>query len=92
MLPGSRLVFAPGAGTDLRNYRVSCERIATEVPAFRPQWTVRKGVEQLVETYQRHGLALEDFTGARFQRLKRIKALQADGRLNDALRWAGGLS
>jgi nucleoside-diphosphate-sugar epimerase len=87
VLPGSRLTFAEGAGTDLRNYRVSCARIAAEVPGFSPQWTVRKGVEQLVEAYQRHGLTLEDFYGERYQRIKRIRALQAAGRLDGALRW-----
>jgi nucleoside-diphosphate-sugar epimerase len=87
VLPGSRLVFAEGAGTDLRNYRVSCDLVAAEVPGFSPQWTVRKGVEQLVEAYQRHGLTIEEFTGERHQRLKRIKALQATGQLDASLRW-----
>lgn len=87
VLPGSRLSFAAGAGTDLRNYRVSCDLIAAEVPGFRPQWTVRKGVEQLTEAYQRYGLTIEDFTGERYQRIKRIQALQAAGRLDESLRW-----
>jgi nucleoside-diphosphate-sugar epimerase len=87
VLPGSRLAFAEGAGTDLRNYRVSCERIASEVPGFAPQWTVRKGVEQLVEAYQRYGLTVEDMYGERYQRLKRIRALQDAGRLDADLRW-----
>src|SRR5919201_785873 len=81
VLPGSRVAFAEGAGTDLRNYRVSCERIASEVPGFAPQWTVRKGVEQLVEAYQRYSLTVEDMYGERYQRLKRIRALQHAGRL-----------
>jgi nucleoside-diphosphate-sugar epimerase len=86
-IPGSRLSFAEGAGNDLRNYRVSADLVAAEIPEFRPQWTVRKGVEELVEAYQRHGLTMEDFYGERFQRIKRIKALQADGRLDADLRW-----
>jgi nucleoside-diphosphate-sugar epimerase len=87
VLPGSELSFADGAGTDLRNYRVSGDRIAAEVPAFKPQWTVRTGVEQLVEAYRRHGLTIEDFAGERYQRIKRIRALCADGRLDETLRW-----
>jgi nucleoside-diphosphate-sugar epimerase len=87
VLPGSRLTFAEGAGTDLRNYRVSCARIAAEVPGFRPQWTVRKGVEQLVDAYQRYGLTADDFYGERYQRIKRIRALQSAGRLDGTLRW-----
>jgi nucleoside-diphosphate-sugar epimerase len=87
VVPGSKVTFAEGAGTDLRNYRVTCERIAQEVPGFRPKWTVRKGVEQLVDAYRRHGLRIEDLTGERHQRLKRIRALQEAGRVDGDLRW-----
>ena len=37
----ARVTFAEGAGTDARNYRVTCDLIAAEVPEFRPQWTVQ---------------------------------------------------
>jgi nucleoside-diphosphate-sugar epimerase len=92
VVPGSRVTFAEGSGTDLRNYRVSCDRIASEVPEFRPQWTLRKGIEQLVEAYRRYELQLADLMGQRHQRLGRIEALQAAGRLDGQLRWipAGG--
>ena len=81
------VTFASGAGTDTRNYRVSCDLIAAEVPAFKPEWDVRAGIEQLIEEYRRWGLRLEDLTGPRHQRLKRIRALQEAGRLDEELRW-----
>jgi nucleoside-diphosphate-sugar epimerase len=87
-VPGSEVTFAAGAGSDARNYRVSCDRIVAEVPGFKPQWTVRDGVRQLVEEYRRTGLRIEDLTGERHQRLKRIKALQEAGKLDQELRWA----
>jgi nucleoside-diphosphate-sugar epimerase len=87
VVEGSTVTFAEGAGTDLRNYRVTCDLIATEIPEFRPQWTVRRGVEQLVDAYQRFGLSIEDFGSDRHQRLKRIRALQEAGKLDDNLRW-----
>ncbi|MDR7281113.1 nucleoside-diphosphate-sugar epimerase [Catenuloplanes atrovinosus] len=86
-LVGGTVTFAEGAGTDLRNYRVTCDLIAAEVPEFQPRWTVAKGIEQLVEAYRRNGLALEDLMGERHQRLKRITALTAAGRLDTELRW-----
>ena len=86
VVPDSKVTFAHGAGTDLRNYRVSCARIATEIPGFCPKWTVRAGVEQLVDAYQRYGLSIEDLTGERCQRLKRIRALQDAGCLDRDLR------
>ena len=84
---GGTVTFAEGAGADARNYRVSCDRIAHEVPTFRPQWTLRKGIEQLAEAYQRYRLKLDDLMGERHQRLRRINALREAGRLDNTLRW-----
>jgi nucleoside-diphosphate-sugar epimerase len=84
---GGTVTFAEGAGADARNYRVTCDRIAAEVPAFRPQWTLRKGIEQLAEAYERYDLALDDLMGERHQRLKRINALVEQGRIDNSLRW-----
>ena len=56
---------------------------ATRSPAtlheFKPQWTARRGVEQLYEAYQRVGLKLEDFEGERFKRIDHIKKLVGNG-------------
>jgi nucleoside-diphosphate-sugar epimerase len=87
VVPGSELSLAVGAGADKRNYRVSCDRVADEIPEFKPQWNVRRGIEQLVEAYQRHGLTIEEFSGERYQRIQRIRVLQAAGRVDDSLRW-----
>jgi nucleoside-diphosphate-sugar epimerase len=84
---GGTVTFAAGAGVDARNYRVSCERIAREVPSFRPQWTLRKGIEQLAEAYERYDLRLDDLMGERYQRLRQINALSQAGRIDTALRW-----
>jgi nucleoside-diphosphate-sugar epimerase len=84
---GGTVTFAEGAGADARNYRVTCDRIAAEVPAFRPQWTLRKGIEQLAEAYERYDLALDDLMGERHQRLMRINALAQQGRIDNSLRW-----
>ena len=50
----------PARWPTARDYRVSCESVAREIPEFRPQWTVAKGVEQLAEAYQRYDLSLAD--------------------------------
>jgi nucleoside-diphosphate-sugar epimerase len=84
---GGTVTFAEGAGADARNYRVTCDRIAAEVPTFRPQWTLRKGIEQLAEAYERYDLALDDLMGERHQRLMRINALAQQGRIDNSLRW-----
>jgi nucleoside-diphosphate-sugar epimerase/SAM-dependent methyltransferase len=86
-VPGSVIRFADEAGPDLRSYRVDCGKLAAALPAFKPQWTVARGVEQLVEAYRRHGLTEQEFTGPRFLRIKYIRKLMAEGRLDDSLRW-----
>ena len=87
VVPGSRITFADDAGPDLRNYRVSCERLETTVPGYQPRWTVRLGVEQMLAAYVEHGLSLDDLTGWRLQRIARVRHLLDEGRLDDTLRW-----
>src|SRR5256886_5573360 len=84
---GGEVTFAEGAGADARNYRVSCDRIAREVPAFRPRWTLRAGIEQLAEAYQRHGLTLAARMAERHQRVRRINPLRQAGAPDGSLRW-----
>ena len=84
---GSRITFAESAGPDLRDYKVNFDKLKNRVPAFKPQWTVEKGVAQLVEWYTREGLTLEDLTGPRFTRLEHVKLLTENGRLTADLRW-----
>ena len=87
VVEGSRVIFEEGAGPDLRCYRVDFERLPSVVPAFRPVWTVRKGVEELFARYRQFELSIDDLTGPRLQRIARIKQLMAEGRLDHELRW-----
>jgi nucleoside-diphosphate-sugar epimerase len=87
VVPGCRVDFAPDAGPDKRNYRVDCNRIARTLHGFKPQWTARRGVEQLYEAFMRVGLTLDDFEGERFKRIAHMKHLIASGRVDGRLRW-----
>lgn len=84
---GSRVVYAEGGGPDPRCYRVNCDKLTERVPAYRPQWTVRRGIEELYEAYKANRLTLGDFEGDRYVRLARIRALQTTGALDRSLRW-----
>jgi len=86
-IPGSRVEFAEGASADKRNYRVNCDKIVNTLPGYQPQWTAKKGAEELYAAYQKVGLELEEFEGPRYRRLKHIKSLMESGRLSDTLRW-----
>lgn len=87
VVQGSVVSFDEGAGPDLRCYRVSFDHLPSVLPGFRPVWTVRRGVEELCEAFERHRLTLEDLTGPRYGRIARVKQLMAEGRLGEDLRW-----
>ena len=86
-VPNSRVEFAPDAGPDKRNYRVNCDHIQDVLPNFKPQWTARKGAQELYEKYQQYGLALDEFEGERYKRITHILHLIETGRLGTDLRW-----
>jgi nucleoside-diphosphate-sugar epimerase len=86
-VPGSRVEFAAGAGPDKRTYRVDCSKISRLLPKFRPQWTARRGARELYNRYSENGLLLEDFEGARYQRLAYLQSLMVRGAIDENLRW-----
>ena len=49
-----------GGGPDPRCYRVNCDKLTRHIPAFRTEWTVRRGVEELYASYVRNGLTSGD--------------------------------
>ncbi|MCB1007672.1 MAG: SDR family oxidoreductase [Acidobacteria bacterium] len=86
-VPGCELTFAEGCGPDPRNYRVTCERLATTFPGLELRWTAREGARQLAAAYQAAGMTRERFEGPTYKRLGEIRRLLADGRLGPDLRW-----
>jgi nucleoside-diphosphate-sugar epimerase len=87
IVPGSHVKYAEGGGPDLRCYRVNCDKIARTLPEFRPQWSVRRGIEQLYSSFKKHSLTLEEFTGSHYIRIKHLRSLLATWRLDPALKW-----
>jgi nucleoside-diphosphate-sugar epimerase len=86
VVPGAEVTFAPGASADTRDYRVDFTKIETKLPGWKPQWTLRKGVEELFEAYKRHKLGKEEWQGPRYYRLRTIKGLQDRGLIDGELR------
>jgi hypothetical protein len=44
-------------------------------------------MEQLREAFERNGLTRDELLGDKYFRIKRLRALQAAGSLDDSLRW-----
>lgn len=85
-VPNCQLQFAPQASADKRCYRVDSTKIMRTL-TFQPQWTARRGAQQLLEEYRRYGVTLEEFEGPRFQRVAHIRKLLSDGALDKTLRF-----
>jgi nucleoside-diphosphate-sugar epimerase len=88
-VPNTEIEFAPDASPDLRNYRVSCDRIVRELPEYRTHWTVAHGVEEVYQAIADTGLSSDHFEGPRYNRIAYLKELLAHGRVAEDLRWAG---
>jgi nucleoside-diphosphate-sugar epimerase len=86
VMPCVRATFAQGGGADKRSYRVDCSKLARVLPDATPRWTVARGTEELASAYAEHGMTLDDFSGPRFLRIKRVRELQDAGLLDDTLR------
>ena len=85
-VPGSVVTYAEGGGPDTRDYRVDCSKIRRAVPGWKPRWTVRKGIEELLTSYRANTLTSETFLSSRYLRIKRVTELLASGELDQDLR------
>jgi len=57
------VTFAADAGPDKRDYRVDFTRICRLLPAYKPEWTLVTGIEELARDMRTYGLSADDFEG-----------------------------
>jgi nucleoside-diphosphate-sugar epimerase len=74
-------------GVDNRTYKVSFERIRRTFPGFTCDWTVERGIEDLLEKLKAVGLTEAQFKDKNYYRLQKIDWLYKEGYLSDELRW-----
>ena len=86
-VPGCRIEYAPDGGPDKRCYRVNCDKILRVLPQFQPQWTARRGAQELYDAYRAAGLTGDDLASGRYFRINTIQRLQKAGQLDTALHW-----
>lgn len=86
-IPDCHIEYAPGGGPDKRCYRVNCDKIQNVLPNFRPQWTARKGAQELYEAYRAARFTASDLKSGRYFRIHNIRQLLEHGRLDSSLRW-----
>jgi nucleoside-diphosphate-sugar epimerase len=86
-LPESEVEIAGGSYADPRSYRVDFSLYQRLLPDFEAEWTAAAGAKELVDAYRMNDLSYEEFNGYRYTRLKQIRRLLEEGRLDDSLRW-----
>jgi nucleoside-diphosphate-sugar epimerase len=86
-VPGTDIEYAKDGGPDKRCYRVDCSKIRSRLPAFEPQWSVRRGTAELYNAYRHIGLGAADMSGSRYYRVRRVVDLIETGFLDAELRW-----
>jgi nucleoside-diphosphate-sugar epimerase len=86
VVPNCTIEISAEAGPDPRSYQVSFEKIHRTLPAFEPQWDAHRGAEELFAAYRRAGITLDEFEGPRYNRIKHLKKLLADGTITADLR------
>jgi nucleoside-diphosphate-sugar epimerase len=91
-VPGSRVEYAPGGGPDKRCYRINCDKIRKALPGFQPQWTARRGAQELHHAYLDLGLTRADLDGGRFVRLQQIRRRRQAGELDASLQWCQAIA
>ena len=86
-VPGSTLVFTGEHGNDSRTYRVSFNRILTELKDyFEPSWNLDRGGAELVKYFKEINFTEKDFRGWKTTRLMQINRLTEQGNLDTRLR------
>lgn len=85
---GCEVEFAGDASPDPRSYRVDFSELERAFPDLELDWNARRGAEELVGAYRAVGLTEDDFEGRSYIRLRQLRHLLDEHRLDDDLRWA----
>ena len=87
VVPRCEVAFAEGPSADARDYQVDFAKIEAQLPGYAPEWTLRRGIEQLYDAYSGAGLTWEAFDGWHYHRLRTIQHRLQRHELDDGLRW-----
>ncbi len=87
VVPGCSVEILNKTGEDERTYRVDFTKLKDTFPDFNPAWNVQRGIEELYRAYRDFKLTLEDFNSPRYFRVRWIRHLIENKKLNNDLRW-----
>jgi nucleoside-diphosphate-sugar epimerase len=85
VFPGCELTF--GDGSDNRSYRVSFDKINSQLPGFSCEWDAERGARQLRNVFEAIDMTESVFVSAPFTRLRRLEELLASKQLDQDFYW-----
>lgn len=87
IVPGSFVEILNKTGADERTYRVDFSKLKNALPQFKPTWNLRKGIEEVYHAYNNFGLTQKDFESPKYFRLRWIRYLIENNKLDHKLKW-----
>jgi nucleoside-diphosphate-sugar epimerase len=89
-VPGSETKIRNNTGPDERSYRVDFSKIKSILTDFRPRRRLKEGIMELLEAYKRYGLTSEDFNSDKYFRIRTIRSLLKEGKIDNNFYITGG--
>jgi len=87
VFPGCAVSFG-NKGSDNRSYKVSFEKINTQVPGFKCEWDALRGAQQLLAIFQQIDMTPEVFEYRAFTRLKQLEYLIRTQQIDQDFFWS----
>lgn len=84
--PGCEITFGDSGG-DNRSYRVSFDKIKTQLPGFSCEYSAERGASELYDLFKKIDMNEETFTAKSYTRIKQLKHLLHTHQLNNDLFW-----
>lgn len=84
--PGCRTTFGDSGG-DNRSYRVSFDKINSQLPGFSCEYTAEKGAEELYKVFKKIDMDKDTFTARPYTRLKQLQFLLDTNQVDKDLYW-----
>jgi nucleoside-diphosphate-sugar epimerase len=86
VFPGCELTTGSSKG-DNRSYRVSFDKISSQLPGFKCSWTAKQGAEELRSRFEQIEFDKTTYEYRAFTRLKQIRYLSRTGQIDDDFFW-----
>ena len=72
---------------DTRSYKVSFDKIGKVFSGFQCDWTVQKGIREMIDCFQKIRFSEKQFSNMNFYRLQKMEYLLKNGYLTEELFW-----